>query len=443
MNLFGIEFSDIEFDKRGIVNIGHYGRAQEDVTCWFKSIEHEQFKPSTLRNLTYRHLPPLFISSTAIYVPLTKRYFLLSHTGLWRVCRYTIIPEPITDEALPRNFTDLSLTNQTAIDNLKRKIAREEYIEEFLSELEEPVDAITTIDEAFKRALFANWIRNTSEFPLFKARYKGILESDTLSQQSNLLAERAAAALTSPTLLESQTNGAKTITPATTSTDPAVALTANETIGGALSEVHYNGTFIKIIVPEALRNALFTYWEEKPNVLSLLLSYANDMDIPLTMTSANGKKLVIRPPPPPKDGKSHGHFKYTPHGMCFCFYDPHPPSASSSVAWRSVRSSMPGIWFIVAPFNCHCLVSRVSRRAEHNKPGGSLWMAKRTPGWLGWSLFTYIYGELNKNCKSCKVKTVPGRKLIFRRNLAREVQWGGCGWTIFLKHSPCQTHSWL
>lgn len=268
----------------------------------------------------------LCFTFAAIYVPLTKRYFLYSHTGLWRVCRYTIIPEPLSHEALPRNFTDLSFTNQTDIDKLKRKIAHEPYIEDFLNELEEPIDSITIVDEAFKKALFANWIRNADDFHRFKAKYKGILESDSLAQQSSLLAERAVAALTAPTLVDPQTNGANKIqtpaassaaassAPSASSTDPAIILTANETIGGALSEVLYNGTYIKITVPEALRHALFTYWEEKPAILPLLWSFAKDMDISVAMISANGKKLVIRPPPPPKDGKSHGHFKYTPNG---------------------------------------------------------------------------------------------------------------------------------
>lgn len=247
----------------------------------------------------------------------------------------------MTHEALPRNFTDLSFTNQIQIDNLKRQIAVEPYIDEFLNELEEPIDSYTAIDETFKRALFANWIRNASDFHRFKAKYKGILESDSLAQQSSLLAERAAAALTAPTLVDPQpqTNGAsRMLTPvaessaaelstrgSTSSTDPAVVLTANETIGGALSEVLYNGTYIKITVPEALRHALFTYWEEKQAILPLLWSFAKDMDISVAMVSANGKKLVIRPPPPPKDGKSHGHFKYTPNGkdmrgrFVFCF----------------------------------------------------------------------------------------------------------------------------
>lgn len=243
------------------------------------------------------------------------------------MCRYTIIPEPLTDAALPRNFTELSLANQAAIDRLKSKIAQESYIDEFVNEFEEPIDTITTIDEPFKRALFANWIRNTSDFSRFKAKYKGVLVSDALQQQSTLLAERAAAVLTSPTILDSpQTNGAKTasaataVTGATTSSDPAIALTANETVGGVVSVVSHNGTYIKILVPEALRQALFAYWEEKPGILSLLWPFAIDMDIPVTMTNANGKKLVIRPPPPPKDGKSHGHFKYTPNGMSALFF---------------------------------------------------------------------------------------------------------------------------
>lgn len=270
-------------------------------------------------------------------MPLTKRFFLYSHTGLWRVCRYTVIPEPLTDFALPRNFTELSLNDQTDIDRLKAKLARESYVDDFLTEFEEPIDEIITIDEPFKRALFANWLRNSPNFAQLKTRYKGVLESDMLKQQSSLLAERAAAALTAPTLVNTaQTTDAKSVSitsfagasidpvVAGASTDPVTAQAANETVGGVVSVVPYNNTFIKILVPEALRQALFAYWEDKAGILSLLWPFAIDMDIPVTMTNANGKKLIIRPPPPPKDGKSHGHFKYTSNGMCFwvccCFF---------------------------------------------------------------------------------------------------------------------------
>lgn len=226
-----------------------------------------------------------------------------------------MLPVPLNETALPRNFTDLALTKKSAITDLKRKIGHEEYIEEFLSELEDPVDSLTTIDETFKRAMFANWIRNTSEFPRFKARYKGILEAESFSQQSSLLAEQAAVALTRSTLLEAQTNGAKN----TTTSDSSIALTVNETLAGVLTEVSHNGSIIKILLPEALRNALFINWEEKPNVPSLLLPFALDMDISLKMTGANGKLLEIRPPPPPKSGKARGGFIYIPYGTCFDF----------------------------------------------------------------------------------------------------------------------------
>lgn len=265
----------------------------------------------------------IFYSSTAIYVPLTGRYFLHSNTGLWRVCRYTIQPEPINQEAVPRNFTELSipLANLTEIKRMKVEIAKEEYIDEFFSELSD-FEELKAVDEAFKSALFANWILNTADFPKFKARYKGLLEADSLSEQVNILEEKAEVALTAPTLHESQTLGAKTVvlpnatvSTATLSASDTTNTTINDTVSGAFSEVSYNGSFIKVIVPEQLRNALFAYWEDKPKVLSVLLAFANDMDISCTMTNALGKKLVIRPPPPPKDGRSHVHYRYIPHGM--------------------------------------------------------------------------------------------------------------------------------
>lgn len=96
--------------------------------------------------------------------------------------------------------------------------------------------------------------------------------------------------------------------------NPTNVSAIREIIGATLSTVRVNGTLINVIVPEGLRNALFDDWEDEPNVLPLLLQYAKDMDIPISMVNSNGTRYIIQPPPPPKKGKVANGYEYKSFG---------------------------------------------------------------------------------------------------------------------------------
>lgn len=54
---------------------------------------------------------------TGIYIPQTKRYFLESHSGIWRICRTVLIPKALPMKDLPFNITNF---NDTVIETTVR-----------------------------------------------------------------------------------------------------------------------------------------------------------------------------------------------------------------------------------------------------------------------------------------------------------------------------------
>lgn len=96
--------------------------------------------------------------------------------------------------------------------------------------------------------------------------------------------------------------------------DPTDVNSINDTIGGALSTIQVNGSYINVIVPEVLRKALFVDWEDQPNVLLLLFAFARDMEIPAYIFTPNGTRYIIQPPPPPKRGRVANGYEYKSFG---------------------------------------------------------------------------------------------------------------------------------
>lgn len=230
-----------------------------------------------------------------IFIPETRRYYLTSHSGLWRICRYSLVPTALATSSAARNFTTLALTNATQIANLKKTESTAPYILDALNDIELP-DPITDLDNNFRKVLFARWLRNESaEFGKLKVTYKQLV---AVQQQQHLQQQR---------LHQHQSKGQLIL-------DPTNVAAINESIGGALSTVEVNGTYINVIVPEGLRNALFADWEEKTNVLWLLGAFARDMDIPNSITNSNGTRFIIQPPPPPKRGRVGNGYEYKTFG---------------------------------------------------------------------------------------------------------------------------------
>lgn len=229
---------------------------------------------------------------SGIFIPETRRYYLTSHSGLWRICRYSLVPTALATSSAARNFTTLALTNATQIATLKKTESTAPYILDALNDIELP-DPITDLDNNFRKVLFARWLRNESaEFGKLKVTYKQLVAVQQQQQnQINVATSKRQLIL-----------------------DPTNVASIKESIGAALSTVEVNGTYINVIVPEGLRNALFADWEEKTNVLWLLGAFARDMDIPNSITNSNGTRFIIQPPPPPKKGRVGNGYEYKTFG---------------------------------------------------------------------------------------------------------------------------------
>lgn len=208
------------------------------------------------------------------------------------------MPTVLANSTAARNFTTLALTNATQVTALKHRESSAAYVREAAElELEQPIEEI---DNNFRRAIFAHWVRNDLErFVQLKSVYKQ-REALDLAQQQPLNA----------------TTGGKVVSRSNLSMmlDPTDVDTINSTMGAALSTVHVNNSYINVIVPEGLRKALFVDWEEQPNVLLLLFGFARDMDIPISMINANGTRYIIQPPAPPKRGKVGNGYEYKKFG---------------------------------------------------------------------------------------------------------------------------------
>ena len=231
------------------------------------------------------HLLPF----SEIYIPATRRYFKSSHTGLWRMCRYALIPTLLANSTfVTRNFTTIALTNSSQINSLKNQTAQEEYIGDFLNAVNDLPDPVTEIDNTFRQALYAQWITNSSHFSRLKNIYKTISDAEQLQNGSN---------------------DVKYIL-----IDPTNATEIKRNLGAAIATVSINGTDHNYIVPAGLKSALFDNWEEKPNVLYLLWAFARDMNISIESSISGSYKAVLQPPKPPRKGMIHGGYEYKPFG---------------------------------------------------------------------------------------------------------------------------------
>lgn len=208
----------------------------------------------------------------------------------------------LANSTAARNFTTLALTNVNQITTLKHRESAAQYVREAAElDFEQP---ITEIDNNFRRAIFAHWVRNDLEqFSQLKSAYKQSLALE-LAQQQQLLSNAT------------NSGGGKVNRSFSNNQmlDPTDVVAIRATIGAALTTVHVNNSYINVIVPEGLRKALFVDWEEQPNVLLLLFGFARDMEIPIYMINSNGTRYIIQPPPPPKRGKVGNGYEYKKFG---------------------------------------------------------------------------------------------------------------------------------
>lgn len=216
------------------------------------------------------------------------------------MCRYALTPILLANSTIPQILTNLIITNATEIEQLKKDISTEAYIEEWRT-LNVPIANVTAIDNRFKQALFANWVRGTADFIKIKAKYKA------LAIGSNVAASGAAAAAAAAA--KSKKNIHFVIA--------SHNLTQIHDVFGVnpiTVQVNASKT-ATLLVPRNLQLALFNEWPQKHRLVYLLGKFAKDMDLTTNILLANGTQLVLRPPNPPTKGHRNADYRYEKYGM--------------------------------------------------------------------------------------------------------------------------------
>lgn len=189
----------------------------------------------------------------------------------------------------------LIVTNATEIARLKKDIATESYITDW-HQLNVPIANVTGIDNRFKQALFANWVRDTADFPKIKAKYK------SLAHPSN--ATHGGPAKPKKTVQYVIANHNLTL--------------IREQFGVSPINVQVNESYrAAVIVPRSLQLALFDEWPQKSQVIHLLGKFAKDMDLSVDIVMPNGTRLVLRPSNPPPKKQLDPDYRYINYGMQF------------------------------------------------------------------------------------------------------------------------------
>lgn len=199
----------------------------------------------------------------------------------------------LTNSTLPQLLKNIVVTDVNEIGRLKKDIAKKSYIEEWQI-LNLPLANITSIDNRLKQALFANWIRDSSNFTSIKTKYKAL--ANPLNATNTIGA-----------------NKSKKITHYVISNHNLTLI--QELFGLTPINVQVNETHrAAVIVPRILQLALFDEWPQKEQIILLLGQFAKDMDLSTVVAMTNGTQLVLRPPDPPAKGHS-SDYRYKKFGM--------------------------------------------------------------------------------------------------------------------------------
>lgn len=179
---------------------------------------------------------------------------------------------------------------------LKKDIADDDYIDEYIKEFNTTLSQVHTVDNHFKHALFGHWVRETAEFPKFRAKYKSL-----------------APAVMNATMAAAAKQNSKLKTTHYVITDDLAVI--RDTFGVTPFSVRLNATArANVILPTHLKTALFDEWNNKSNVVRLLGKFARDMDLPLIVTNASGTRLAIKYPDPPVHATQNADYRYEKYG---------------------------------------------------------------------------------------------------------------------------------
>lgn len=213
-----------------------------------------------------------------------------SHSGLWRHCRNTIVPNALSNAQVVRNFSSMSYTSQTNINEAKRNLSHMDFIKEFAKEKLDTGDNFT---EAARRHMFAHWARGEDEdFQTLRNAFRSIVMSTEENQRQ----------------FNATSNKPIPIDPL-----DVKGITTRGTFGSALQRVQYNNTWSYYVIPEVAQLAIFSNWTNYPLVVRLLGTYIRDIGIPAYVLNDERVLLILVPPLPPKRGGQSAFYSYIPN----------------------------------------------------------------------------------------------------------------------------------
>ncbi|XP_034653187.1 uncharacterized protein LOC117891703 isoform X2 [Drosophila subobscura] len=228
-----------------------------------------------------------------IFIPESRRFFMSSHSGLWRHCRNTIVPNALSNAQVVRNFSSMSYTSQININDAKRNLSHMEFIRDFAQEKLNDSDSFT---ESARRRMFAHWARGEEEeFQTFRSAFRKLVMSTEDNQR--------------------QFN-ATAIKPIPIDPLDVKGIIARQTFGSALQRVKYNNTWSYYVIPEVAQEAIFSNWTDYPLVVRLLATYIRDINIPAFVLNDERVILILVPPLPPKRGGHTAFYSYIPNQRC-------------------------------------------------------------------------------------------------------------------------------
>ncbi|XP_073844894.1 uncharacterized protein isoform X2 [Musca autumnalis] len=229
-----------------------------------------------------------------IFIPETRRFFMSSHSGLWRFCRNTVIPSPLKDADVVRNFTSFAIQNPTVLREAQRNCSRLDFIKEFSKvEVQFP---LTNFTEEARQRMFAHWVLDDRHtFTKFKDEFYRLVLS-TKEARDELIAIDAKPRIIDPVDVK--------------------GIISKDIFGKALQTVVVNGTNYYFVIPETAQMAMFKGWNERAYVPRLFWPYAKELNLPAYVLDEDRVILQLVPPKPTKHAKQSKYYKYETNSRC-------------------------------------------------------------------------------------------------------------------------------
>lgn len=190
---------------------------------------------------------------------------------------------------MPIPLTSFITYNASKIASLKKEIAEEPFVSNFANSFNGSLYN-TTIDENFKKKLFAEWIQNSPTFSDYRKKYKALVPN--INGKAAKSSEDKIIPFTTETINNLLSNSLETI--------------AQQT-----------GPDKQVIVPESLRRALFDGWQKYYKIPYVLGDFVKSMDLSIAFTTNDGARVVLQPPEPPikkRKDQIMGDFSYKKFG---------------------------------------------------------------------------------------------------------------------------------